>query len=80
MQIERAAGEFDGGNRDTVPQFPHGAILDWRREGKTCQIAEEFSYDEKEEPQPQLLVELGLMKLKPWRMSVSSKSRTMPVR
>ena len=37
-------------------------------------------YEEKLEPQPQLLVELGLMKLKPWRMRVSSKSRTMPVR
>ena len=39
-----------------------------------------LSYEEKLEPQPQLLVELGLMKLKPWRMRVSSKSRTMPVR
>ena len=29
-------------------------------------------YAEKEEPQPQDLVELGLMKLKPWRISVSS--------
>ncbi len=35
---------------------------------------------EKLDPQPQLLVELGLMKLKPWRMRVSSKSRTMPAR
>ena len=39
-----------------------------------------YDYEEKLEPQPQLLVELGLMKLKPWRMRVSSKSRTMPVR
>jgi len=29
-------------------------------------------YAEKEEPQPHDLVECGLMKLKPWRMSVSS--------
>ena len=35
---------------------------------------------EKLEPQPQDFVELGLMKLKPWRMRVSSKSRTMPAR
>ena len=38
------------------------------------------TYAEKLEPQPQLLVELGLMKLKPWRMRVSSKARTMPAR
>jgi hypothetical protein len=38
------------------------------------------THAEKLEPQPQLLVELGLMKLKPWRMRVSSKSRTMPAR
>ncbi len=43
-------------------------------------ILETKVYAEKEEPQPQLLVELGLMKLKPWRMRVSSKSRTMPAR
>ena len=29
-------------------------------------------YEEKLEPQPQDLVEWGLMKLKPWRMRVSS--------
>ena len=37
-------------------------------------------YDEKEEPQPQEREEFGLMKLKPWRISVSSKSSTMPAR
>ncbi len=31
-------------------------------------------------PQPQLFVLWGLMKLKPWRMIVSSKSSTMPLR
>ena len=30
------------------------------------------SYDEKDEPQPQEREEFGLMKLKPWRISVSS--------
>jgi len=30
------------------------------------------TYVEKLEPQPQLLVECGLMKLKPWRIRVSS--------
>jgi hypothetical protein len=30
------------------------------------------AYDEKDEPQPQERVELGLMKLNPWRISVSS--------
>jgi hypothetical protein len=30
------------------------------------------AYVEKDEPQPQDLVEWGLMKLKPWRMRVSS--------
>jgi hypothetical protein len=47
---------------------------------KPVKLLKEFGYDEKLEPQPQLLVELGLMKLKPWRIRVSSKSRTMPVR
>jgi hypothetical protein len=30
------------------------------------------AYDEKDEPQPQEREEFGLMKLKPWRISVSS--------
>ena len=37
----------------------------------SCQIARK-SYVEKLDPQPQLLVEWGLMKLKAWRSSVSS--------
>jgi hypothetical protein len=35
-------------------------------------MTEGWVYAEKEVPQPQDLVLLGLMKLKPWRMSVSS--------
>lgn len=37
-------------------------------------------YAEKLDPQPQLLVECGLIKLKPCRISVSSKSRIIPLR
>lgn len=38
------------------------------------------AYAVKLEPQPQLLVECGLIKLKPCRISVSSKSSVMPLR
>ena len=39
-----------------------------------------YRYAEKLDPQPQLFVEFGLMKLKPCRINVSSKSSTMPAR
>ena len=43
-------------------------------------VFSEELYAVNDDPQPQDFCELGLMKLKPWRMRVSSKSRIMPFR
>ena len=71
---------------DKIP----AALLDEFRDLSVLHIARENTifacgvnkviYAEKLEPQPQDFVEFGLMKLKPWRIRVSSKSRTIPAR
>jgi len=57
-----------------VPHDQQAALTDW---GSTVCIgnlrrAGGVHYAEKDDPQPQDRLEFGLMKLKPWRMSVSS--------
>jgi len=49
-----------------------GRLDDLQHESSPANGPYDEPYDEKDEPQPQERVEFGLMKLNPWRISVSS--------
>ena len=58
-----------------APHDQQAALTDWGSAvciGRRNPRRAASTHAEKDEPQPQDLVEFGLMKLKPWRMSVSS--------